>query len=81
MRAENSSLRQEIFELRQHQEEMTEHSWAQLPEKEVVRDSEALQRSADRILASLQLGTQAQGYKVAKRALDRFIKALGSMEQ
>ena len=48
---------------------------------EVVRDSEALRRSADRILSNLKLGTQSPQYRSARKALDQFIKALSSMEQ
>jgi replicative DNA helicase len=68
-----------IDQLRQQLEERTDQG-AQLPDLEVVRDSEALRRSADRILSNLKLGTQSPQYKAARKALDQFIKALGSME-
>ena len=71
MRAENSSLKQEVFELRQQLEEMSQYQGAQLPDLEGVRD---------RILASLKLGSSAPQYKTAKRLLDQFIKLLSSME-
>jgi hypothetical protein len=48
----------------------------QLEALEALRDSEALLRSADRILFELKLGKQATGYKVALKALNRFIAEL-----
>ncbi len=38
---------------------------------EALRDSEALLRSADRILLDLKLGKQAPGYKAACGKLDK----------
>jgi predicted nuclease with TOPRIM domain len=72
LKAENSSLRQEVVELRQQLSELTQHSWVELPDLEGLRD---------RVLASLKLGTGSPQYKAARKALDRFIKTLGSIEQ
>jgi hypothetical protein len=50
----------------------------QMVDLEALRDSEALRRSADRILLDLKLGKQAPGYKAAQKALNRFIAELAS---
>ena len=60
LKVENEALRRQLEELTQHQEEP-------LPDLEALRD---------RILKSLKLGTQAPGYKAAKKALDQFINEL-----
>ncbi|MFP4101225.1 hypothetical protein [Coleofasciculus sp.] len=45
-------------------------------ELDPIRDSEALLRSADRVLKRLKLGKQAPGYKAAVKALDMMIDEL-----
>jgi hypothetical protein len=55
-----TSLREEVESLRHRQPR-------QQPDLEGVRD---------RILKNLKLGTQAPGYKVARKALDQFIREL-----
>jgi hypothetical protein len=69
LRAENEALRQEL-------DTAKECALTPLADLEELRDSEALRRSADRILKSLKLGTQAPAYKAVRRALDQFIKDL-----
>ncbi len=51
----------------------------QMADLEALRDSEALLRSADRILLELKLGKQAPGYKAAQKALNRFIAELTNL--
>jgi hypothetical protein len=51
----------------------------QMTDLEALRDSEALLRSADRILLDLKLGKQALGYKAAQKALNRFIAELTNL--
>ena len=51
----------------------------QMADLEALRDSEALLRSADRILLDLKLGKQAPGYKAAQKALNRFIAELTNL--
>jgi hypothetical protein len=51
----------------------------QMADLEALRDSEALRRSADRILLELKLGKQAPGYKAAQKALNRFIAELTNL--
>jgi predicted DNA-binding protein len=48
---------------------------------EKTRDSEALLRSADRVLKRLKLGKQASGYKAAVKALNMMISELSSQDQ
>lgn len=62
LQAENSALRRQREELEQHQGEGAQR-----------KDLDAI---ATRILKSLKLGTQAPGYKVARKALDQFIGEL-----
>ncbi len=51
----------------------------QMADLEALRDSEALLRSADRILLELKLGKQAPSYKAAQKALNRFIAELTNL--
>ena len=60
LKAENESLRQELANVKHNARQ-------QPPDLEAMRD---------RILKSLKLGTQAPGYKAARKALDQFIKEI-----
>ncbi|WP_104899493.1 hypothetical protein [Nostoc sp. 'Peltigera membranacea cyanobiont' N6] len=60
------------------EEELIEDRQETRPDYQAVRDSEALRRSADRILKSLTTGRgriapSAPQYKTATKVLDRFI--------
>jgi hypothetical protein len=59
--------------------EQTVTTLPQMADLEALRDSEALLRSADRILLDLKLGKQAPGYKAAQKALNRFIAELTNL--
>ena len=77
---ENESLKQQNQELQQELSNAVAPD-VPLPDYEAVRDSEALLRSADRVLRTLTSGkgkvaTTSPQYKAAARALDRFILEL-----
>ncbi|MHC5725592.1 MAG: hypothetical protein ACYT04_32465 [Nostoc sp.] len=55
------------------------------PDCQAIRDSEALRRSADRVLKSLTTGrgsfaSTSPQYRAASRALDRFIAQIANEE-
>ncbi len=60
-------MREEVERLRAENETLKQSTGQELPDLEEIRD---------RVLKSLKLGTQAPGYKVARKALDQFIREL-----
>lgn len=60
-------MREEVERLRAENETFKQSTGQELPDLEEIRD---------RVLKSLKLGTQAPGYKVARKALDQFIREL-----
>ena len=60
-------MREEVERLITENETLKQSTGQELPDLEEIRD---------RVLKSLKLGTQAPGYKVARKALDQFIREL-----
>ena len=60
-------MREEVERLITENETLKQSTGQELPDLEEIRD---------RVLKSLKLGTQAPGYKIARKALDQFIREL-----
>ena len=71
--AQNSQLRQQLQEVQQQRDDAISHL-SQVENAQPSQQLEALSVLRDRILASLKLGKQAPGYKVARKVLDQFIR-------